>query len=57
MGSSTMLRLKNKASENDFFSILKTTPTLKGVDRDVPLGNKKGGFSKNIKSQKSILGC
>lgn len=33
--------VKYKTSENGFFSALKTTPTLKGVNGDIPLGNER----------------
>jgi|GEM_PF-6658769 len=44
-------------SRTDFSSNLKTTPTLKGVVNNCPLGNSKGDFSKIFKFKKSFLGC
>ena len=50
-----------EASEKGFFFKNQTTvsadrPTLKGVAKSIPLGNKKGDFS-YFQSRKIFLGC
>ena len=54
-----MLKMYLEASEKGFFFKNQTTvsadrPTLKGVAKSIPLGNKKGDFWLFLQSQKSF---